>query len=45
METDENYARRAVVKEWLRGRDWDPDVVFPDNPDIIPARMNGLNRM
>ena len=36
LETDEAYARRAAAREWLRSRDWDPDEVFPDNPDSLP---------
>ena len=36
LETDAAYARRAAAREWLRSRDWDPDEVFPDNPDSLP---------
>jgi DNA-directed RNA polymerase subunit beta len=35
LETDYNYARRSVVREWLRGRNWDPDLVFPDHPESL----------
>ncbi len=35
LDTDDNYARRAVAREWLRGRDWNPDMVFPDNPETL----------
>ncbi len=36
LDTDENYARQAVVNEWLRGRDWDPATIFPDDPAMLP---------
>ncbi len=36
LETDTTYARRAAAREWLRSRDWDPDEVFPNNPDTLP---------
>ncbi len=36
LETDTAYARRAVAREWLRGRDWDPDRLFPANPETLP---------
>ena len=39
LDTDTAYARRAVVREWLRGRDWNPDEVFPDNPDSLPKSL------
>ncbi len=28
LETDEDYARFSVAKEWLQGRGWDPDEIF-----------------
>ncbi len=28
LETDQDYARFAVAKEWLSSRDWEPDEVF-----------------
>ena len=34
LESDTGYARRAAAREWLRSRDWNPDEVFPDNPDL-----------
>ena len=36
LESDTGYARRAAAREWLRSRDWNPDEVFPDNPDSLP---------
>ncbi|MBP9502516.1 MAG: DNA-directed RNA polymerase subunit beta [Candidatus Promineofilum sp.] len=33
LEIDENYARRATVREWLRGRDWNPDEIFPEHAE------------
>ena len=35
LETDTTYARRAVAREWLRGRDWDPDRLLPDDPATL----------
>ena len=37
LETSKNYARLAVVREWLRMRDWDPDEMFPASTDIPKA--------
>jgi DNA-directed RNA polymerase subunit beta len=39
LETDTTYARRAAAREWLRSRDWDPDEVFPDNPETLPKSL------
>ena len=39
LESDTGYARRAAVREWLRSRDWNPDEVFPDNPDSLPKSL------
>ncbi len=36
LDTDVNYARQAVVNEWLRGRDWNPATIFPDDPATLP---------
>ncbi len=36
IEVDEPYARRSVAREWLRSRDWNPDEVFPLNPEELP---------
>lgn len=36
LDTDVNYARQSVVNEWLRGRDWDPATIFPDDPATLP---------
>lgn len=35
LEVDETYAREAVVAEWLRSRDWDPDTIFPANKETM----------
>ncbi|RIK24007.1 MAG: DNA-directed RNA polymerase subunit beta [Anaerolineae bacterium] len=35
LETDEAYARRAVAREWLRSRDWNPDDIFPIDPEEV----------
>ncbi len=35
LEIDENYARRATVREWLRSRDWNPDEIFPENAEGV----------
>ena len=35
LETDEAYARRAVAREWLRSRDWNPDDIFPNDPEEV----------
>ncbi len=35
LETSRTYARRSVVREWLKLRDWDPDEVFPDDTDAL----------
>ena len=39
LETDTAYARRAAAREWLRSRDWEPDEVFPDNPESQPKGL------
>jgi DNA-directed RNA polymerase subunit beta len=36
LATDEIYARRSVAREWLRSRDWDPEMVFPLDPEHMP---------
>ncbi len=44
LEVDEAYARRATVREWLRSRDWNPDEIFPDNPDeLLKARWQEID--
>ncbi len=35
LETDERYAKTAVVREWLRSREWNPDEIFPENADTM----------
>ena len=30
LDTDLRYAQWSVAREWARGRDWDPDLVFPE---------------
>jgi DNA-directed RNA polymerase subunit beta len=35
LETDRTYARAAVVREWLRGRGWDPETIFPQDPESM----------
>jgi DNA-directed RNA polymerase subunit beta len=35
LETDLRYAQWSVVREWVRGRDWDPDLVFPQNHETM----------
>ena len=32
---DNHYAKRAVTKEWLRGRGWDPEKLFPTPMDDL----------
>src|SRR5690606_3480717 len=45
LETDEPYARRAVAREWLRSRDWNPDELFPDDPEeVIKGRWQEYDR-
>jgi DNA-directed RNA polymerase subunit beta len=35
---DTNYARRAALREWLRGRDYDPDTILHfENSTLSPA--------
>ncbi len=29
LEVDEPFARFAVAREWLKGRDWDGEIIFP----------------
>jgi len=29
--TNREYARMSVAREWLRGRDWDPSQILPEN--------------
>jgi DNA-directed RNA polymerase subunit beta len=36
LSTDEIYARRSVAREWLRGRNWDPEKIFPADPETLP---------
>ena len=44
LEVDEPYARRAVVREWLRSRDWNPDDIFPDDPaEVLKARWQAID--
>jgi DNA-directed RNA polymerase subunit beta len=44
LEVDEAYARRATVREWLRSRDWNPDEIFPDNPEeLLKARWQEID--
>jgi DNA-directed RNA polymerase subunit beta len=35
LEVDQIYARRAVASEWLRQRGWEPEKVFPENPESM----------
>lgn len=35
LETDLRYAQWSVAREWVRGRDWDPDLVFPANHESM----------
>ena len=35
LETDLRYAQWSVAREWVRGRDWDPDLVFPMNHESL----------
>lgn len=35
LETDLRYAQWSVTREWLRGRDWDPDLLFPQNHESM----------
>ena len=35
LETDRLYARAAVVREWLRSRGWDPEAIFPQQPESM----------
>ena len=46
LEVDEPYARRAVVREWLRSRDWNPDDIFPDDPaEVLKVRWQEINAL
>jgi DNA-directed RNA polymerase subunit beta len=46
LETDEAYARRAAAREWLRSREWNPDEIFPDEPqDVIKVRWQEYDRV
>ena len=46
IEVDEAYARRSVAREWLRSRDWNPDEIFPENPDeLLKARWQEMDPM
>ena len=33
LETDERFARYAVAREWVRSKDWDADLLFPEDWD------------
>jgi DNA-directed RNA polymerase subunit beta len=35
LDTDLTYARQSVAREWLRGRGWDPDRVFPEDAGSV----------
>jgi len=35
LETDLRYAQWSVAREWIRGRDWDPDLIFPVNHETM----------
>ncbi|MCA9919318.1 MAG: DNA-directed RNA polymerase subunit beta, partial [Anaerolineales bacterium] len=35
LETDLRYAQWSVGREWARSRDWDPDLVFPENHETM----------
>ncbi|MCB8979058.1 MAG: DNA-directed RNA polymerase subunit beta [Ardenticatenaceae bacterium] len=35
LETDLRYAQWSVAREWVRGRDWDPDLIFPENHETM----------
>jgi DNA-directed RNA polymerase subunit beta len=44
LEVDEPYARRSVAREWLRSRDWNPDEIFPVNPEeLLKAQWQELD--
>ncbi len=46
LETDERYAKTAVAREWLRGREWNPDEIFPEDGDSFHKKdwtpINGV---
>jgi DNA-directed RNA polymerase subunit beta len=35
LETDREYARKAVASEWLRQRGWEPTDLLPDSPETM----------
>jgi DNA-directed RNA polymerase subunit beta len=35
LATDETYAQQSVTREWLRIRDWNPDMVLPPNQENL----------
>ena len=35
LEVDLRYAQWSVAREWARGRDWDPDLLFPENHETM----------
>ncbi len=35
LETDLRYAQWSVAREWVNGRDWDPDLIFPVNHESM----------
>jgi len=35
LETDLRYAQWSVAREWLRGHDWDADLLFPQNHETM----------
>ena len=48
LETDRDYARFSVAKEWLKGRGWDPDEIFAKTlrekrkDEWLPLNMNAI---
>ncbi|WP_420641932.1 DNA-directed RNA polymerase subunit beta [Candidatus Leptofilum sp.] len=35
LETDLRYAQWSVAREWVRGRDWDADLLFPEHHETM----------
>jgi DNA-directed RNA polymerase subunit beta len=48
LETDRDYARFSVAKEWLKGRNWEPDEIFAKTlretrkDEWLPLNMNAI---
>jgi DNA-directed RNA polymerase subunit beta len=43
LKVDEGYARFSVVKEWLKGRGWDPDEIFAERLGSRKDEWHPLN--